>query len=114
MSEPRLKSELWIKAHIRKCGIYNIPVMVVRRGDDTAGNLIIKLNLLGKGFQVLKPETDWQTNKRIWRLATGEDLVDEATADTYIDRQISYDQDIWVIEIEDRDGRHMLEEPVRV
>lgn len=114
MSEPRLKTEFWIKAHIRKCALHNIPVMVVRRGDSTAGNLIIKLNLLGDGFKLLTPDTDWQTGTRYWRLALGEDAVSEADADAYIERQIGYDSDLWVIEIEDRDGRHMLDEPVRV
>lgn len=114
MSEARLKTEIWIKAHIRKCAVHNIPVMVVRRGDATAGNLIIKLNLLGGGFQLLMPDTDWQTNSRYWRLAMGAEAVDEAEADAYIERQVGYDRDLWVIEMEDREGRHMLDEPVRV
>lgn len=114
MSEPRLKTEIWIKGHIRKCALHNIPVMVVRRGDATAGNLIIKLNLLGSGFKLLTPDTDWQSGNRYWRLATGDAPVDEADADAYIERQTGYDSDLWVIEMEDREGRHMLDEPVRV
>ena len=32
----------------------------------------------------------------------------DADADAYLSRQAAYDSDIWVIEIEDRQGRHFL------
>ena len=110
---PRLAAELWIKAHIRKCNALAIPAMVVRRGDDTAGAIIIKINRLGPGCMVLVPASSLDGTSldggRQWRRAMGEDLVAEAEADAYIARQLKVDPDLWVLEIEDREGRHLLE-----
>lgn len=109
--EPRLKAELWVKAHIRRCMVHNIPAVVVRRGDDTAGTVLIKLNRFEGGCTVYAPAYG-QDGARIWTRATGETPVPEAEADACIARQAGYDPDIWVLEIEDREGRHLLDEPV--
>ncbi len=109
--QPRVTAELWIKAHIRKCGALAIPAMVVRRGDDQAGALIIKVNHLGPGCMVLAPANTMEGGRQ-WRRATGPDLVPEAEADAYIERQLNMDPDIWVLEIEDRDGRHLVDDIV--
>lgn len=109
--EPRLKAEIWVKAHIRRCAAVNIPAVVVRRGDDTAGTVLIKLNRFEHGCTVYTPSYG-QNGERIWMRGTGDDPVPEAEADAYIARQTGYDPDIWVLEVEDRDGRHLLDEPI--
>jgi len=108
---PRVTAELWIKAHIRRCGALAIPAMVVRRGDDQAGAIIIKINHLGPGCMVLAPANTMEGGRQ-WRRATGDDLVAEAEADAYIARQLNMDPDIWVLEIEDREGRHLVDDIV--
>ncbi len=108
---PRVTAELWIKAHIRRCNALAIPAMVVRRGDDAAGAVIIKVNHLGPGCMVLAPANSLDGGRQ-WRRATGDDLVAEADADAYIDRQLNMDPDIWVLEIEDREGRHLVDDIV--
>ena len=107
--QARVKAELWIKAHIRKCNAKAIPVTVVRRGDDQAGALIIKVNQLGPGCAVLVP-TNTLDGGRKWRWAFGKELVPESEADAYIEKQLNLDPDIWVLEIEDRKGRHLIED----
>jgi hypothetical protein len=112
--QPRVTAELWVKAHIRKCGLHAIPATVVRRGDDTAGAIFIKVNHLGPGCMVLAPASSMDSSNldggRKWRRALGNDLVPEAEADAYIARQWNMDPDLWVLEIEDREGRHLLED----
>lgn len=111
MEQPRLKAEIWVQAHIRRCSALGIPVFVVRRGDSTAGVVLIKLNTLGDGCTVFSP-TRRGDGERIWLRATGAEPVAETEADAYIARQLNFDPDLWVIEIEDREGRHLLDAPV--
>ncbi len=110
--EPRLKAEFWVKAHIRKCSVMNVPVFVARRGDETAGSVLVKINRLNNQCMVLTPTTNFEDGSRKWLKGTGADWVEESIADSYIGKQINFDRDLWVIEIEDPEGRHFLEEKV--
>ena len=71
--QPRVTAELWVKSHIRKCGLHAIPAMVVRRGDNTAGAIFIKVNHLGPGCMVLAPASSMDSSNldggRKWRRA---------------------------------------------
>ncbi|WP_169568077.1 DUF1491 family protein [Sneathiella limimaris] len=110
--EARLKAEIWVKAHIRTCNFMNVPAFVVRRGDETAGSVLIKINRLNDKCMVLSPVTNFETGKRQWMQSTGADWVSEETADAYIEKQLKFDPDLWVLEIEDQEGRHFLQEDV--
>ena len=109
---PRLKAEIWVKAHIRRCWVEDAIAVVVRRGDETSGTVLVKLNDLAGGCSVLQPAPGPEGG-RIWLRATGPEPVSEQQADAYIARQVEFDPDLWVLEIEDRAGRHFLDEPVR-
>ena len=109
--EPRLKAEIWVMAYIRRCFAQNIPAMVVRRGDETAGSVLVKLNRFESGCTVFERTFDMD-GRRAWMRATGPELVTEAEADAWIAKQSAFDPDIWVIEVEDREGRHLLEDTI--
>ena len=81
---------------------------MVRRGDNTAGAVLVKLNTLDGNAQVFQRSFDLLSDTRKWvTLCEGaEREVDSAT-----ERQIGFDPDLWVIEVEDRQGRHLLNEP---
>ncbi|MCP5367027.1 MAG: DUF1491 family protein [Hyphomicrobiales bacterium] len=108
MPDDRLKAEVWIMAHVRRCSVEGVPAMVVRRGDDRGGTLMLKLNRLENGCRVLSQATDLDGN-RGWIAAFKGEAVDEAEADAYIRRAIDRDPDLWVVEIEHRDGWHPFE-----
>jgi len=109
--QPRLKSEIWVKAHIRRCFAHDIPAFLRRRGDGAAGGILIKINRFEAGCTVLEPTMSLDGG-RAWIRATGPEPVDEARADALIDQRLRTDPDLWVVEIEDRDRRHRLDEPV--
>jgi|TARA_B110000027_G_C15939188_1_gene220445 hypothetical protein len=104
----RLTSDIWVSAYLTRLRLVNIQAFVVARGDATAGAVLVKLNTLdGKG-RVFQRSFDMTTGVRNWiELIAG----DEPELDAAITRQRSYDPDLWVIEVEDRAGRHLLGEP---
>ncbi|MGB5092697.1 MAG: DUF1491 family protein [Parvibaculum sp.] len=110
-SAPRLKAEIWVKALIRRAEVAGASAMVVRRGDATSGVVLVKLNHLDRTADVYSPARDGDGNL-VWMRATGAVPVAEMDADAYIEKQRRFDPDLWVVEIEDRQGRHFLLEPV--
>ena len=105
--EPRLKTKIQVMAAVRLCGVHAVPIAIARRGDEDAGTILIKLNRREHGFTVLA-QTRTGSGDLAWLRATGDAPVDEATADAYIARQVQRDPDLWVVEIEDREGRHFF------
>ncbi len=104
----RLTSEIWVAAYLTRCRLATIPAFVVQRGDGTAGAVLIKLNTLDGQARCFQRSFDLMSGERTWiELAEG----DEVEVDAALERQKSFDPDLWVIEVEDRDGRHLLEEP---
>ncbi len=103
----RLAAGLWVQAYLRRLEIEFIPAYVVARGDDTAGAILVKTSPLD-GSAKLFQRVMAMDGSRPWDiLAEGA----EAEVDAVIARQRSFDPDIWVIEVESRSGRHMLDEP---
>jgi hypothetical protein len=111
MTEPRLKTEIWVKAQIRQCDVAFIPAMVVRRGDADAGQVLIKRNRLDGTFEVFA-RTVAPDGGAGWRRITGPEPVDEAAARSVIDRETGFDPDLWVLEIEDSGGKYELDGPL--
>lgn len=110
MSDDRLPTGLWVQAHIRAADTAGVPMFVVHKGDPSRGTVAVKVNRLDRSFVVLVQVR--REEKLVWSRGTGADPVDEATADAYLERQRRYDPDLWVIEVEDRQGRHWFEGPI--
>ena len=109
----RLKAEIWVQAHLRRCAGEGIPGVVVRRGDRDAGAIYIKVLALDGTCWLYGPAPtglDESRYERFWVACLGPDPVPEQDADAFLTRQISYDSDIWLIELEDANGRHLLQE----
>ncbi len=105
---PRLTAQFWVQAYLTRLRQHNIPAFVVAHGDDTAGAVLIKLNTLDGQAVAFQRSFDLMSGARTWaELNRG----DEASVDQAIARQRGYDPDLWVIEVEDRTGRHLLSEP---
>ncbi len=108
MSEARLPTELWVTAHLRRLSGEGIAATVVHRGDADAGGVLVKLYLGPEGCRVLSQVSDAE-GRLAWMAALQGKTVPEAEADAYIARQRARDNDLWVVEIEDRLGRNPFE-----
>jgi hypothetical protein len=105
---PRLTARFWVDAYLTRLRLQDIPAFVVAHGDDTGGAVLVKLATLDSNAVLFQRSFDLMTGDRKWiELASG----DEAEVDATVARQRSFDPDLWVIEVEDRQGRHLLDEP---
>lgn len=104
----RLTSALWVQAYMARLQQQGIPVFIVTRGDATAGAVLVKLNTLDGRAQAFQRVADLMTNQRRWDILSE---GPEADVDAVLSRQRGFDPDLWVIEVEDRAGRHLLDQP---
>ena len=104
----RLTARFWVDAYLARLRLEDIPAFVTAHGDDTSGAVLVKLATLDGQAQAFARRTDPASGARRWEslIAGAEPEVDAAIA-----RQRGYDPDLWVIEVEDRAGRHRLDEP---
>lgn len=103
----RLTADFWVRAYLARLRGEGIPAFVTAHGDATAGAVIVKLNTLD-GRAVAWQRSIGMDGARVWVvLAEGVDAEVDAT----LARQRGYDPDLWVIEVEDRAGRTLLDAP---
>jgi hypothetical protein len=103
----RLTSEIWVAAYLNRLRLAAIPVYLTARGDPTAGAVLVKVATLDGSARVYQRSFDLMTDVRTWVvLAEG----GEAEVDAILRRQRSRDPDLWVIELEDRQGRSLLDQ----
>lgn len=104
----RLTAEFWVSAYLARLRLVDIPAFITSKGDLTAGAVLIKLNTLDGQAEVFQKSFDLMTGERAWiTLSKG----DEREVDEVIQKQCRFDPDLWVVEVEDRAGRHLLDEP---
>lgn len=109
-STPRLKAGIFVRALIRRVQVAGASAFVVRSGAEEAGAVIIKVAKLDGAVLVLNQVRDAK-GALAWAQALG-DWTDETRASQWCDKQVSFDPDVWIVEIEDRDGRAFVDEPI--
>jgi hypothetical protein len=101
----RVLTQIWVQAQIRICDIRNIPIYVRHKGDPDAGTVLVKLNGFTEGSIILTQVTG--ADRSEWMRAMGEAPVPDSYAEAYIERQLKWDADLWVLEIEDPKGEYL-------
>jgi hypothetical protein len=103
----RLTADFWVRAYLARLQQAAIPAYVTRRGDPTAGAVLVKLATLDGRAEALTRSFDLMTGARTWvALAEGP----EPEVDALVARARARDPDLWVIEVENRSGRTLLDE----
>ena len=105
-----LSTDLWVSALIRRAELAGAFATVARKGDARAGTVIVKAFDTSSRRARLYSEAFGPDGERLWMQPVESEF--ESELDEYLQRQIGYDPDLWIIEIEDREGRHFITEKV--
>lgn len=109
----RIKSNIWVAAYLRRCQTQNIFGVVRRKGAEEAGAVFVKLALLDGRALLFSPapQTAYDESRpadRVFAQSTPEPVPEQAVEERLV-KEIRFDSDIWIVEIEDRAGRHFLD-----
>lgn len=103
----RLTTDFWLAAWRRRIEGEGIPVYVLRRGDDTAGAVLVKVATLDGAARLMARRTDPATGRSLWMEL---DAGPEEAMDARSRREADFDPDLWIVEIADREGRAFLDD----
>jgi hypothetical protein len=109
----RLKSSIWVAAYLRRCQTEGIFGAVRRRGAEEAGAVFVKLALLDGNAMLYSPAPqavydDSRPIERVFSPSSREPVAEQAVEDR-LAKEVRFDPDAWIVEIEDRAGRHFLD-----
>ena len=79
----------------------------------TPGAIYIKVSRLDGTAALYGPAPaglDAAREERRWQPCLKGERATESDADAYLERQIEFDPDIWIVAVEDRQGRHFLDD----
>jgi hypothetical protein len=112
----RLKSAIWVAAYVRRCHVEGAFAAVRRRGAEEAGAVFVKINRLDGTVDLYGPAPqsafdEARPSDRMFILSFA--AHPEADVEAYLAREIRFDSDVWIVEVEDRAGRHFLDQVVR-
>jgi hypothetical protein len=111
----RLKSGIWVAAYLRRCAVEGVFAAVRRRGAEEAGAIFIKINQLdGTGtLYGPAPQTAFDEARpadRMFIAVVGRETpTPEVDIEARLARELRFDPDLWIIEVEDRAGRNFLD-----
>jgi hypothetical protein len=111
----RLKSAIWVSAYVRRCNIEGVFAAVRRRGAEEAGAIFIKVSRLDGSATLYgpAPQTAFDEDRpgdRAFIACVGREApAPEADCEAYLAKEMKFDPDVWIVETEDRQGRHFLD-----
>src|ERR1700709_2552617 len=109
----RLKSSIWVAAYLRPCQTEGVCGAVRRRGAEEAGAVFVKVALLDGNamLYVPAPQAVYDDSRPIERffLPTSAQPLPEASVEERLAKELRFDPDAWIVETEDRAGRHFLD-----
>jgi hypothetical protein len=110
----RLKSGIWVSAYLRRCAVEGAFAVVRRRGADEAGAVFVKISRLDGTADLFGPAPqtafdDARPAERAFTPCFSNLPVPDPEVENYLMREVRFDPDVWILEVEDRAGRHFLD-----
>lgn len=107
---PRLKAGIFVRALMRRADVAGASAFIVRKGAEDAGAVVLAVSRLDGTCLILNQARDGKGHL-VWARPLG-DWSEEPRARSWLDKQIKFDPDLWIVEIEDREGRAFVDEPI--
>lgn len=107
----RLRADFWVSAYLRRCNVEpGVAAVLRRRGAAEAGAVYVKLDRLDGRAAVYgpAPQGDALGERRFIRVHKDE-WIDPVDAESRLERAVGFDPDLWVVEVEDREGRAFVD-----
>lgn len=104
-----IPTHIWVSALLRRASLGGAFGTIVHRGDADRGDVLVKVMRARGEADLYAPAFNPEGPTEFEQLSA----QDEAGVDSVIARRRSSDRDLWVVEIEDSQGRNFLTEPVR-
>jgi hypothetical protein len=111
----RLRSDIWVAAYLRRCGAEGISAVLRRRGASEAGSIFVRIDrldgksaLYGPAPPSLGPDRERGVERAFIRMHASE-WIDDQDVEKRLARELSFDPDVWIVEVEDRGGRPRLD-----
>jgi hypothetical protein len=109
----RLRSDLWVAAYLRRVELEGAYAALRRRGAAEAGAIFVKIDRLDGRVALFAPapqsEFAGRGVERLWARAHKPEWVDAEFVEARVAREMGFDPDLWLIEVEDRAGRCWLD-----
>jgi len=110
----RLKTALWVAAYLRRCHIEGLFAVVRRRGAEEAGAIFVRVDRLDGTSDLFGPAPQSafdaaQQAARAFTPSLSTQSAPNAEVEAYLARQVKFDPDVWIVEVEDRSGRNFLD-----
>lgn len=110
----RLKSALWVAAYLRRCHVEGVFAAVRRRGAEEAGAIFVRVSRLDGTSDLFGPAPQSAVEAtpgmdRRFSASLAKRPAPDADVEAYLGRELKFDPDIWIVEIEDRGGRNFLD-----
>ena len=111
----RLRSDIWVAAYLRRRNAGGSVAVLRRRGAAEAGAIIVKIDrldgraaLYGPAPQSLATDLPPGVDRLFTRMHDPE-WIDPVDAEARLAREIRFDSDLWIVEVEDRDGEPRID-----
>jgi len=109
----RLRSDIWVAAYLRRVAVEGAAAALRRRGAAEAGAIWIKVDRLDGRAALYGPAPQSESGEhgveRLWSPVHAEAWIGPEEAERRMAREIAFDSDLWLVEVEDRDGRNWLD-----
>ncbi len=111
MSQPRIRTDFWVSAYIRRLEVQGVVAVLRRRGSPESGAVMIKVDRLDGTAVLFAPAPQSEAAEdglRAFVPVHRDPVIDAGNAEVRLKRETGFDADLWIVEVEDRQGRAFL------